>query len=492
MILINKALRGEAMFADMRSLLRNKIKLICFFSIYSLIFYLPSMLIIGKGATIVGTDNTHWSVACNVLCMSIGFLSYPLSRKIFTSVKARKQAFLGLGVLLLLYILMFLGPLGTNSVVSYLLILGGEAFLMGYFSGFVFYYMAFTLQGSPYLGRIMGIALAIGVTLQNILQHHMLQVRETATITLAVTIIGMLIILWKAPHDLIFENSLPYEKKPPTFPGRGILAIFIVLLMSLLSGFIDCYLTFLNAHEVLDEADWPRLFFAVGLVLSGLLADIGRHRYLPLWTACASVTGLAASSLLISGLDYNVALWLNYFFAGFFVIYLMVYFLEMAPKTKYPDLWIVAGRVVYGTVDGLMVLSAPDLRTLLAGNKLLALSTLVVIGILVLCYLQGQLQIQLETNKEKVEKMPLSPLESFGLVCSFTPRENEVFALLLDDNLTIQDIADSLFISRRVCQRYLTSMYEKTQTKTRLNLLLKYYRTQTENSLSEEKNTKST
>ncbi len=122
----------------------------------------------------------------------------------------------------------------------------------------------------------------------------------------------------------------------------------------------------------------------------------------------------------------------------------------------------------------------------------MALSTLVVIGILVLCYLQGQLQIQLETNKEKVEKMPLSPLESFGLVCSFTPRENEVFALLLDDNLTIQDIADSLFISRRVCQRYLTSMYEKTQTKTRLNLLLKYYRTQTENSLSEEKNTKST
>ena len=480
------------MLTEMRELLHNKIKLICFFSIYSLIFYLPSMLIIGKCVTIVGTENTHWPVACNVLCMSLGFLSYPLSRKIFTSVAARKKALLGLGVLLLIYILVMLGPLRTNSVSSYLLMLGGEAFLMGNFSGFVFYYMAFSLQGSPYLGRIFGIALAIGVTLQNILQHHMLQVRQTANITLAVTIVGMLFIMWKAPHDLLFENPLPYEKAPKAFPRQGILAILTVLLLSLLSGFIDCYLTFLNAHNVLDEADWPRLFFAVGLVLAGFLADVGKRRYLSMWTGCAAVTAIAASALLIFGSAYNVALSLTYFFAGFFVIYLMAFFLEMAPKTKYPDLWIVMGRVVYCAVNGLMVLAAPEMRYFLAGNKLLLMATLVVIGIFILCYLQGQPQMRLEPDKEKVEKIPLSPLESFGVSCGFTPRENEVFALLLDDNLTIQDIADNLFISRRVCQRYLTSMYEKTQTKTRLNLLLKYYRTQTGNPLIKGKNSHNT
>ena len=38
----------------------------------------------------------------------------------------------------------------------------------------------------------------------------------------------------------------------------------------------------------------------------------------------------------------------------------------------------------------------------------------------------------------------------------------------------LQCIADSLYISRRMVQRYVTSIYEKTETKTRLGLFQRY------------------
>lgn len=41
-----------------------------------------------------------------------------------------------------------------------------------------------------------------------------------------------------------------------------------------------------------------------------------------------------------------------------------------------------------------------------------------------------------------------------------------------DDDL--QGIADSLYISRRMIQRYVSSIYEKTETKTRLSLFQSY------------------
>ena len=44
--------------------------------------------------------------------------------------------------------------------------------------------------------------------------------------------------------------------------------------------------------------------------------------------------------------------------------------------------------------------------------------------------------------------------------------------LTTDDDL--QEIADSLYISRRMVQRYVSSIYEKTETKTRIGLFRNY------------------
>ena len=57
---------------------------------------------------------------------------------------------------------------------------------------------------------------------------------------------------------------------------------------------------------------------------------------------------------------------------------------------------------------------------------------------------------------------------------SLTPRETEVLEMLLTTDDDLQRIADSLYISRRMVQRYVSSIYEKTETKTRLGLFQSY------------------
>ena len=56
-----------------------------------------------------------------------------------------------------------------------------------------------------------------------------------------------------------------------------------------------------------------------------------------------------------------------------------------------------------------------------------------------------------------------------------TDKEEEVMRLLLCSDATIRDLSHDLMVSERVCQRHLTSIYEKTETKSRLALLMKYY-----------------
>ena len=75
---------------------------------------------------------------------------------------------------------------------------------------------------------------------------------------------------------------------------------------------------------------------------------------------------------------------------------------------------------------------------------------------------------------EKPELSPQQRLELYAQHCSLTPRETEVLVKLLTTDDDLQRIADSLYISRRMVQRYVSSIYEKTETKTRLGLFHSY------------------
>ena len=71
----------------------------------------------------------------------------------------------------------------------------------------------------------------------------------------------------------------------------------------------------------------------------------------------------------------------------------------------------------------------------------------------------------------------LDPQEAFRILAdlfSLTPREIDVFDKLVNSEESIQEIADGLYLSRRTCQRYISSIYEKAGVKSRMGLYQLY------------------
>ena len=75
---------------------------------------------------------------------------------------------------------------------------------------------------------------------------------------------------------------------------------------------------------------------------------------------------------------------------------------------------------------------------------------------------------------DAAEKEAVSSSERLEMISekfSFTPREAEVFGLLVSTEDSLQTIADNLYISRRTLERYVSAIYEKTGAKTRIGLI---------------------
>ena len=74
--------------------------------------------------------------------------------------------------------------------------------------------------------------------------------------------------------------------------------------------------------------------------------------------------------------------------------------------------------------------------------------------------------ISAASNLEKKDK-----LQEFSKSFSLTPRETEVFDRLVNTEDSIQAIAESLYISRRTLERYISAIYGKTGVKSRIGLI---------------------
>ena len=67
-------------------------------------------------------------------------------------------------------------------------------------------------------------------------------------------------------------------------------------------------------------------------------------------------------------------------------------------------------------------------------------------------------------------------IDRLSVKYGLTDREKEVFAKLIFTEDSGQEIADALYISRRVFQKHVASIYEKTGTKSRVGLFGIYHR----------------
>lgn len=401
--------------------------------------------------------------------------SFSLLRRLCKKEKSRKTAQTILGILCIgaAMVLLF-----ADHPALFLTSSSAALLLTGHISGCVYYNTAMYFAGSRYTGRLIGTGMGAAILLQFVVQNLMPQ-SVAFIISIIFSVAFVMYFIMKAPKDWILENPLPYSADTKKEFKKALLLIVAVVLMSLVAGMIDSVLTAFNAEKSYDIYGGVRLFYALGLILAGFLADIKERKYLPLSTVCTILLSSVCMFFLSDEVSYFAGTALMYLYSGFYVIFFTVMFLDFAPKSNRPELWAGMGRIVRSFTVAATVLPAFNIYGAVGNTVLAVVSCLLsILILLVLLPYLGNAAVSLKPIEELISGSPeLSPqerLKLFAQYCSLTPRETEVLEKLLTTEDGVQEIADSLYISRRMVQRYISSIYEKTETKTRLGLFQSY------------------
>ena len=351
--------------------------------------------------------------------------------------------------------------------------------LMGMAGSAVHYWLAQRAEQER-LARTVGISYAAGIFLQflnnNLVKNDMV---ESVVLAVSAAIFSVLLLNVEAGEPEMEE--IPGEAAPENAGRAGIWLILAVALITCIFSTLDAAVTLVHVAGRGDVGQWPRLLLAGSGLLAGILFDSREHRYVNLFMYCVTVLSVLCIVVLENGGSFRAGLAVFYLSAGFFVVFFTSSFMRLSARMKCPRLWAGLGRAVnnicaFGT-GSLSLLLLKSGSPVVKDSILLGL--LVLISILFFLY-SGAIRPG-ERKKEAGEKKSAQRSEEerlriFADSFSLTEREREVLKVLLVSDENVQDIAEELMISRAALYRHLTSLNEKTGTKSRIGLVQFYYR----------------
>lgn len=442
---------------------------VCFFA-----FMLTESFINEQCAEILGNAAVNPIYTFGLVCTGLGFLTFPLFRKICKSEMIRKTTFAFIGVLCLVSTISLLF---VHQPVVFLMCSAMALLLFGHIGSYVYYNTAMEFAQSRYTGRIIGIGMGTAILLQFIMQNLMPQ-SAAFLIGIFLSVVFVMYFIIKTPTGCMQKPPLPCSSDIKKNFQTAMLLIAAVALMSLVAGMIDSVLTAFNAEKSYDIYSGVRLFYSFGLIAAGFTADVRERKYLPVATVCAILFSPICIFFLSEEISYFAATALMYLYSGFYVIFFTVMFLDFAPKSSRPELWAGMGRVVRSVSVAITVLPAISIYNAV-GNTVLAVGSCVfsIAALVVVLHYINITAVPVKPQEDMQQKEELTEKERLKLYadqCLMTPREAEVLEKLLTTEDGVQEISDSMYISRRMLQRYISSIYEKTGRKTRVGLYQSY------------------
>lgn len=346
---------------------------------------------------------------------------------------------------------------------------------MGVLGGAVHYGVLRIIGHDSHLAAIVGCSYAIGIMLQFI--HNNLldsEVWEAAWLAICgILLVGITILLFRR-----LENSLKKEEmhQQPYILHVGIALVACVLLMTIIFATLDNVVTLYHAGGDMDIGQWPRLLLAFSGLTAGFLYDIRERCYMNNIMYCVTLLSVICVLLIVSGNLYVMGLYVFYLSAGFFAVYFTTSFMEYALYTGYPTFWAGFGRAVNNIGAGLIgsvsiaVFAKKDAVLI----SMIAVVLFVCIHIALYVYSEQMHKIKDDTDSTMGENEE-QRFASFVTQYHLTAREQEVLRVLLESDDSVQNIAEQLYISRAALYRHITSLNEKTQTRSRVGLIQFYY-----------------
>lgn len=405
--------------------------------LFTFLFLGAEYLYVDVLSRMVSEDKTVLAQNYALGVSTAGFLLYPLLNR-FCKNRLKAVCFVMISLASVMCIaLICMGTAYTATFIAGLVLF----LLLGLAGSAVFYVSMRMMKTDRYLARTVGISYALGILLQ-FANNNLVRSETAEAIILSVFLLLLVWMLIK--NDRVYcesngqkSEASSDEEKSESNTGEhtkgsivGILIILLVVLMTFIFSTLDSAVTLVHANGTVDIGQWPRILLA----LSGLSA-------------------------------------------GFFAVFFTSSFMELSSHMKIPELWAGMGRAVNNITAAVI---ANLVLTLLSSDSSIAVIVLVLFLFVAVSIVAAAYTIQKKAFMEQLitdasdavsEK---EKLRKFSEVFSFTERETEVFGCLVNTEDSVQAIAESLYVSRRTLERYISAIYEKTGVKSRVGLLNLY------------------
>lgn len=353
--------------------------------------------------------------------------------------------------------------------------------LLGLTGSAVFYTSMCRMKTEQYLARTVGISYALGILLQFV-NNNLIRSELAEMIVLSVFLLILIALLFKwdyCKEDKVQVNISLSDEEGNDVNGKivGILLILLVLLMTCIFSTLDNAVTLVHSSGEMDIGQWPRILLAFSGLVAGFVFDFKNRKYMGIIMYCVMVLSTICIAVLRFSGSFLVGLIVFYLSTGFFSVFFTCGFMEISRYMKVSKLWAGMGRAVNNMTAA--VIANPVLLLLSSDCDLvtivLILVLFVAVSIVAVMY-TFQKKIFLEeliaTVTEEINDE--EKLRNFSELFSFTERESEVFDRLVNTEDNNQEIAESLFVSRRTLERHISAIYEKTGVKSRIGLLNLY------------------
>ncbi len=472
--ILNKLRQSEAF--DEENII-SCIKSVVIMGIFTFIFLGAEYLYVNMIALSVSGDKAVMAQNYALGISALGFLLYPVFCR-FCKDKLRTVCTVIITAASFLCIFFICRHISYSVTFAFGLLL---FLFLGIFGSAVFYKSMCLLENEKYLARLVGISYMIGVLLQfvnnNIIRSEII---EAVILSAFLTALVWLLVKSKPVNEkasAVIEEVSDTSKENPKGTVLGLLLILLVVLMTCIFSTLDNAVTLNHTTGTMDIGQWPRTFLAFSGLIAGFVFDINSRKIMSLIMYCVMLLSTICIAVFEFAGPFLIGLIIFYMSAGFFAVFFTTAFMEFARYTKIPELWAGVGRAVNNITAA--VITGGSLALLSSGNSI------AVITIVLILFVTVSIVTALYAYKHKVfideilanDILTMDDnerLQLFSEEFSLTSREAEVFGQLVNTEESIQAIAESLCISRRTLERYISSIYEKTGVKSRVGLIRIY------------------
>lgn len=451
------------------------LKVIVLMSLFTFVFLGAEFLFVNMISRIV---SGHRSVAAQNYALgvsAVGFVLYPLLCR-FCKGNAQTAVSVCAAVIsnACLFLMCRSGSYTLTLIAGLLLFL-----ILGVFGSAVFYKSLCLLEDNTHIARLTGISYMLGTMLQ-IANSNLVHIDIAEAAILSVFIMLLALMLIRAEKNSVVPALSKSE--PDCGNGReslkiSVILVFFVALMTCIFSTLDNAVTLIHASGEANIGQWPRVLLALSGLLAGFLFDTASRKYMSIVMYCITVLSTTCLVVLQFAGSFTVGLVIFYLAAGFFAVFFTVSFMEIARYTETPELWAGLGRAVNNLVA--VLISGGSLALLNSGNNIaiitIELLLFVLASVAAFAYMNKRKAFFDGLEAEADDKLSDGErLQKLAEQFSLTPREAEVFGLLVNTEDGLQTIADNLYVSRRTLERYVSAIYEKTGARSRIGLVTLY------------------